>query len=103
MEHNVTVIAKAAPEFIVAPNGTAYINTTGGPGMGTAGTGDVLAGIMATMLAHNPDSPANAAIAATYLCGLAGDFAAKEKTAHGMSATDIIAKLPEAFKALGVQ
>ena len=103
MEHNVTVIAKAAPEFIVAPNGTAYINTTGGPGMGTAGTGDVLAGIMATMLAHNPDSPVNAAIAATYLCGLAGDFAAREMTTHGMSATDIIAKLPEAFKALGVQ
>ncbi|HZK76917.1 MAG TPA: NAD(P)H-hydrate dehydratase, partial [Candidatus Kapabacteria bacterium] len=102
-KHNVTVIAKAAPEFVIAPDGTAYINTTGGPGMGTAGTGDVLAGITATMLAHHPDSPTCAAIAATYLCGLAGDIAANEKTTHGMSATDIIAKLPEAFKALGVQ
>ncbi len=103
MKHGVTVIAKSAPEYIVAPDSTCYINTTGGPGMGTAGTGDVLAGITATMLAHNPSSPANAAVAATYLCGLAGDIAAKEKTTHGMSATDIILKLPEAFKALAVQ
>lgn len=102
-KHHVTVIAKSAPEYIVAPDGTAYINTTGGPGMGTAGTGDVLAGIMATMLAHNPDSPSDAAIAATYLCGVAGDFAAREMTTHGMSAMDIIVKLPEAFKALGVK
>ena len=102
-QHQVTVIAKAAPEYVVAPDGTAYINTTGGPGMGTAGSGDVLAGITATMLAHNPSSPAEAAIAATYLCGVAGDIASREKTTHGMSATDLIAKLPEAFKALGVQ
>lgn len=102
-KHRVTVIAKAAPEYTIAPDGTAYINTTGGPGMGTAGTGDVLAGITATMLAHDHAAPANAAIAATYLCGLAGDFAAQEMTTHGMSATDIIAKLPEAFKTLGVK
>jgi ADP-dependent NAD(P)H-hydrate dehydratase / NAD(P)H-hydrate epimerase len=102
-KHHVTVIAKSAPEFVLALDGTTYINTTGGPGMGTAGTGGVLAGITATMLAHNPDSPANAAIAATYLCGLAGDSAAREMTTHAMSATDLIKKLPEAFRALGVE
>ena len=103
MKYPVTVIAKGAPEIIVASDGTAYINTTGGPGMGTAGTGDVLAGLTTTMLAHKPDSPANAAIAATYLCGLAGDIAAREMTTHGMSATEIIMRIPKAFKALGIR
>ncbi len=102
-EHHVTVIAKGPREVVVGSDGTAYINSTGGPGMGTAGTGDVLAGMTATMLAQSPNSPSTSAIAATYLCGLAGDFAAKEMTTHGMSATDILRKLPEAFRALGVK
>ena len=100
--HGVAVIAKGPREIIIGNDGTAYINSTGGPGLGTAGTGDVLSGLTATMLAQNPSNPANAAIISTYLCGLAGDFAAKEMTTRGMSATDIIRNLPEAFRALGV-
>ena len=100
--YSATVVAKGVPEYTVDQDGTTYINTTGNPGMGTAGTGDVLAGITATMLAQNPESPGMAAMTAVYLDGLAGDFAALEKTMHGMTATDVIRMLPSAFKKLGI-
>ena len=101
--YEVIIVAKGVPEYTINSDGTTYINSTGNPGMGTAGTGDVLAGMIATMLAQNPGSPWEAAMTAVYLSGLAGDLAAQEKTTHGMTATDVIKKLPEAFKALGVQ
>ena len=103
MKYSAIVVAKGVPEYIVDQDGTTYINTTGNPGMGTAGTGDVLAGIMSTMLAQNLESPCMAAMTAVYLDGLAGDFATQEMTTHGMTATDVIRMLPRAFKSLGIR
>ncbi len=97
------VVMKGAPTYIVTPDKTAYINTTGNVGLATAGTGDVLAGMIVSLLAQMPESPGEATMAAVYLHGLAGDFAAKEKTTHSMTATDVIAHLPQAFKSLGIK
>jgi len=87
----------------IAPDGTAFINTTGNVGLATGGTGDVLAGMIVSLLAQTPSAPLVAARTGVYLHGLAGDFAAEEKTTHGMTATDVISHLPNAFKALGIK
>ena len=97
------VVMKGAPTYTIESDGTAYINTTGNVGLATAGSGDVLSGITASLLAQMPDKPKEAAMSAVYLHGLAGDFAAKDKTTHSMTATDIIAYLPQAFKSLGIE
>jgi ADP-dependent NAD(P)H-hydrate dehydratase / NAD(P)H-hydrate epimerase len=97
------VVMKGAPTYVVSPDKKAYINTTGNPGLATAGTGDVLAGMITSFLSQTPERPRDAAMAAVYIHGLAGDFSAKEKTTHSMTATDVIAHLPQAFKSLGVE
>ena len=103
MECNCIVVVKGEPVQTIASDGTAYINTTGNVGLATGGTGDVLAGMIVSLLAQTPDAPLVAARTGVYLHGLAGDFAAKEKTTHGMTATDVISHLPNAFKALGIK
>ena len=74
-----------------------YINKTGNPGMSSAGSGDVLTGMIAAFLGQGLDN-FNAAKYGVYLHGLAGDLAAKEKTQISLIASDIIAKIPEAIK-----
>jgi NAD(P)H-hydrate epimerase len=101
--YNCTVVVKGEPVQTIASDGTAYINTTGNVGLATGGTGDVLAGMIVSLLAQTPDRPIEATRSAVYLHGLAGDFAATEKTTHGMTATDVITHLPNAFKALGLK
>ena len=100
-EYGCIVVVKGEPVQTIASEGTAYINTTGNVGLATGGTGDVLAGMIVSLLAQTPDAPLEAARTSAYLHGLAGDFAAQEKTTHGMTATDVIAHLPIAFKTLG--
>ncbi len=95
--YNVHLILKGFQTVVAAPDGRAYVNTTGNPGMATAGSGDVLAGMVAAFLAQGMKS-FEAASCAVYLHGLAGDLAAKDKTQPGMIASDIIAFLPKAFK-----
>ena len=80
------------------PDGTAWVNPTGNPGMATGGTGDILTGMTAGVLGQMHDDIARAAIAAVYLHGLAGDVAAETMGVHSLVATDLLHALPEAFR-----
>lgn len=80
-------------------NGTAvYTNESGNPGMSTAGAGDVLCGVIASLVGQGV-APFEAAKLGVYLHGLAGDLACAEIGMHGMIASDIINRMPAAFKA----
>ena len=95
--YGVTVVLKGAGTVIATPRGEAFINTTGNPGMATAGTGDVLTGMIGSLLAQG-HGPTQAACLGVYLHGLAGDLAAQERGEAGMIAGDVIEKVPEAIK-----
>jgi ADP-dependent NAD(P)H-hydrate dehydratase / NAD(P)H-hydrate epimerase len=90
------VILKGAYTSIALPDGRVYFNSTGNPGMATAGSGDVLTGMILSLLAQGY-SPEDASIKGVYLHGLAGDFAAKEKGYESMIASDIIDNIGNAF------
>jgi NAD(P)H-hydrate epimerase len=94
--HHLFLVLKGQRTLVAEPDGKVWVNMTGNPGMATAGTGDVLTGIVAGLLAQNPDDPAIAAIGGVYLHGLAGDIAALKKF-RGMIASDLLAALPEAY------
>jgi NAD(P)H-hydrate epimerase len=96
-KHKVIVILKGAYTSIAFPNGHISFNSTGNPGMATAGSGDVLTGILLSLLAQNY-TPEDAALLGVYLHGLAGDFAAEEFSQQGMIAGDIIQSLGKAFR-----
>lgn len=91
---SVTVL-KGAHTVVASPE-SSLVNLTGNPGMATAGTGDVLTGIIASLMAQTKD-PFGSAALAVYLHGLAGDIAAHEVTGHCLVAHDLIRFLPEAF------
>lgn len=95
--HGLIVVLKGSRALIAAPDAEVYINPTGNAGMATGGSGDVLTGIIAGLLAQKPDDPLAATIAAVYLHGLAGDIAAKRLGMRAMIASDITANLGEAF------
>ncbi|HVT99700.1 MAG TPA: NAD(P)H-hydrate dehydratase [Acidobacteriaceae bacterium] len=95
--HNVTVVLKGWRTLIAHPDGRIAINTTGNPGMAKGGSGDILTGIIAALLAQHPDHPAEAVEAAVYLHGLAADFALREQDEHTLLATDTIDHLFRAF------
>jgi NAD(P)H-hydrate epimerase len=93
------VVLKGAPTVVAGPDGRASVNPTGNPGMATAGTGDVLAGMLAALLAQRVD-PWDAARLAVYAHGDAGDRAAAVQGVHGMSAGDLLEEVPRALAAL---
>jgi ADP-dependent NAD(P)H-hydrate dehydratase / NAD(P)H-hydrate epimerase len=93
------LILKGVPTVTAAPDGKAFINTTGNPGMASGGVGDVLTGMIAGLLGQNI-TPLQACIIGVYLHGLAGDIASSEKGPHSLIATDIIEKIPSAFLSL---
>jgi hydroxyethylthiazole kinase-like uncharacterized protein yjeF len=93
------LILKGVPTVTAEPEGRAFINSTGNPGMATAGAGDVLTGIVASFVGQGL-SPQGAAVLGVYIHGLAGDIAAKDKGEQSLIATDLIEVLPEAFKTL---
>lgn len=95
----VTVVLKGAPTFILQEGSPMYVSHTGDPGMATAGSGDVLTGLIASFLAQGCN-PLDAAVLGVYLHGLAGEYAAEDMTSYGMCATDIIYRFPEAFKTI---
>ena len=79
------------------PNGHVVFNSTGNAGMATAGSGDVLSGIITALLARGYEQP-DACMVGMYIHGLAGDLAAKELGMESLTASDIIQYLPQAFK-----
>ncbi len=91
------VILKGAYSAIATPGDKVFFNSTGNPGMATAGSGDVLTGFLTGLLAQGYQSK-DAAILGVYLHGLAGDLAAREKGQNSLIASDIIDFLPAAFK-----
>jgi NAD(P)H-hydrate epimerase len=95
--YNVTLVLKGAGTVIASPTGDVFINSTGNPGMATAGTGDVLTGMIGGLLAQGYPA-VQAACLGVYLHGLAGDLAAKEKGEMSLIAGDVIEKIPEAIK-----
>ncbi len=96
-DYNIILVLKGHKTVVVSPGKKVYINTTGNPGMATAGSGDVLTGMIAALLAQGLHG-FEAAKLGVYLHGLAGDLAAREKTQAGMIASDIIEKIPQAIK-----
>jgi NAD(P)H-hydrate epimerase len=98
-KYNQIVVLKGAPTVIAEPSGLLWINTNGNPGMATAGSGDVLTGLIAGFLAQGLKA-AEAARLGVFLHGLAGDLAAAQKTQYCLVAGDIIDHLPQAFKKL---
>jgi NAD(P)H-hydrate epimerase len=97
--HKCIVILKGANTSITTPEGKVYFNSTGNPGMATAGTGDVLTGILLSLLSQGYTAE-NAAVLGVYLHGLAGDLAAGELCFESIIASDIINSLSAAFNKL---
>jgi hydroxyethylthiazole kinase-like uncharacterized protein yjeF len=93
------LVLKGVPTIIATPDGKAFINATGNPGMATGGTGDVLTGMIAGFLSQTMN-PLSSCMLGVFMHGLAGDIAASEKGMHPLIATDIIQNIPAAFIAL---
>ena len=91
------VVLKGAYSSIASSDGDVFFNSTGNPGMATAGSGDVLTGILTSLLAQQYSS-LNAALLGVYLHGLSGDGAAYEKGMNSIIASDLVEFLPDAFK-----
>lgn len=91
-----TIVLKGHRTVIAKPDGTVTINETGNPGMAVAGSGDVLAGMIAGLTAGGL-SPWNAACCGVYLHGAAGDLAAERLSQHAMLPTDILDELGMLF------
>ena len=102
-DHQLILVLKGDRTIVASPEGEAWVNTTGNPGMATGGTGDILTGIVAGMLAQNPKRGFLAVLAAVYLHGLAGDIADQAMGEQSLVATDLITALPEAFRRLRAQ
>jgi ADP-dependent NAD(P)H-hydrate dehydratase / NAD(P)H-hydrate epimerase len=97
-EHQLIVVLKGDRTLIAGPSGEVWVNTTGNPGMATGGTGDILTGMVAGILAQNPKHPLQAVFTAVHLHGLAGDVARESVGEHSLVATDLLFTLPEAFR-----
>jgi NAD(P)H-hydrate epimerase len=92
------VVLKGQRTIVAEPGGQVAINPTGNPGMATAGTGDVLAGLVGALLARH--DPGRAAVAAVFLHGRAGDLAAARLGEASLLAGDLVDILPEAVSSL---
>lgn len=94
---DVIIVLKGASTIVASPEGDIYINITGNPGMATAGSGDVLTGIITGLIAQGIE-PLKATITGVYLHGLTGDNVAEGKGEYGLVAGDIVEELPYTIK-----
>jgi hydroxyethylthiazole kinase-like uncharacterized protein yjeF len=97
-DHDLIVVLKGHRTLVVQPDGEAWVNMTGNPGMSTGGTGDILTGMVAGFIAQNTKHVLRAVCAAVHLHGLAGDVMRETVGEHSMVATDLLTGLPEAFR-----
>lgn len=96
-EWGVGLVLKGNKTVIASPSGEIYINITGNPGMATAGSGDVLCGMIAGLIAQGL-KPKEAAIAGVYLHGLIGDYVAEIRGQRGLTAGDLINGIPDILR-----
>ena len=97
-KHQLIVVLKGHRTVVVRPDGEVWVCTTGNPGMSTGGTGDILTGMVAGLVAQHPQDVLSAVLAAVHLHGLAGDVMRETVGEHSMVATDLLRGLPEAFR-----
>ncbi|MBM3286550.1 MAG: NAD(P)H-hydrate dehydratase [Candidatus Eisenbacteria bacterium] len=97
--HGVVLVLKGAPTVIAGPRGPALVNTTGNPGLATGGSGDVLSGIIGTLLAQRLE-PLSAAMCGVHLHGLAADLLASEGGERVVAPAEVAERLPAAWRTL---
>lgn len=97
--HGVLVVLKGAQTVVAPPDGAASFNASGNPGMASGGSGDVLSGVIASLVGQGL-KPRDAARAGVFIHGDAGDRAAAARGERGMIASDLVERLPEAMEAL---
>jgi NAD(P)H-hydrate epimerase len=97
-EHRLILVLKGWRTLIADGDGHLWANTTGNPGLAKGGSGDVLTGMIAGLIAQYPNRVVEAVRAAVYLHGLAADCALDRQTERTMLATDVIAAVPQAFR-----
>ena len=97
-KHGVTLVLKGARTLIAHRDGRVAVNTTGNPGMAKGGSGDLLTGMVAGLLAQFPEEPERAVEAAVFLHGLAADLAVRSQNEHTLLATDTLQHLSQAFR-----
>ena len=95
--YNILIILKGHFTAIVRPDGKIYFNSSGCPGMATAGSGDVLTGLLLSMMAQGYP-PEIASIIAVYIHGVAGEMAQAEQGEYGVTASDIAANIGKAIR-----
>ncbi len=98
-KYNIIVVLKGAYTIITLPDGRSYFNSTGNPGMATGGSGDVLTGLMVSLLAQSYQ-PSDAALISVYLHGLAADIAVEKTGQEALIASDISENIGNAFQLL---
>ena len=96
-EHGCVVVLKGHGTITALPNGKAFLNTTGNCGMAKGGSGDVLGGMILSLIGQGIH-PVKAAVAAVWLHGRAGDLAAEEQGVHGMTPSDLVERIPAAIR-----
>ncbi len=96
----ITVVLKGARTVIAYPDGSTYINPTGNPGMASAGMGDVLTGVILSLIGQGL-KPCDAAAAGVYIHGAIGDLVAEKIGVHGLIASDLVKELPYSMQKIG--
>jgi NAD(P)H-hydrate epimerase len=96
-EHGCFLVLKGHRTLVATPYGTVLVNTAGNSGLAKGGSGDVLTGVISSLLAQGA-SAVQAAALGVWLHGRSGDFAAERLTPYGMTPQDVIETLPQAFR-----